>query len=128
MNKDQAQALGILLRDERKKLGYSTYELAAAAGVSESTVVRIEQGHFSAPSPSKLARFAEALQISLADLYAKAGYLVPNDLPTFETYLHAKYPNLPKKAVKELGRHFKDLMSEHNISTDDTSPRTPSRL
>jgi transcriptional regulator with XRE-family HTH domain len=123
---DQAKALGKLLRDRRKELGYSTYDVAEAAGVNESTVVRFEQGRFVAPRPNKLVRFAQALGISLADLYAKAGYLLPKDLPTFGTYLQIKYPRLPKKAVIELTRHFKRLMTAHKLPLDGSAaPPTP---
>jgi transcriptional regulator with XRE-family HTH domain len=115
VNEKQAKALGKLLRDKRKQLGYSTYDVAAAAGVTESTVVRLEQGRFTAPRPNKLARFAEHLGISLADVYTKAGYLVPGDLPTFETYLQAKYPGLPKRAVANLIKHFRTLAAQHGV-------------
>ena len=94
MNQHQARVLGNLLRANRKKLGFSTYQLAAAAGVDISTVVRIELGQFAAPGPDKLAKFATALKMSLAEIYAKAGYIVPDDLPEIESYLQTKYPSL----------------------------------
>lgn len=106
MNEKRARALGDLLRAKRQELGYSTYELADAAGVNSSTVVRIELGRFAAPSPDKLAKFAEALGLSLAEVYAKAGYVVPIDLPGIETYLETKYPNL---AIGERQRVVKKL-------------------
>jgi transcriptional regulator with XRE-family HTH domain len=55
MNQEQSQALGALIRARRLELGYTTYQLGAAAGVQNSTVVRIEQGKFAAPRPDKLA-------------------------------------------------------------------------
>lgn len=124
MSEDQAKALGKLLRDKRQELGYSTYEVAAAAGVTESTVVRLEQGRFMAPRPNKLVSFAQALGINLADLYAKAGYLLPKDLPSFATYLQIKYPRLPKRAVTELTRHFKQLMAAHKLPIEGSPSRS----
>lgn len=121
MKRNPAQTLGQLLRDKRQELGYSTYDLAEAAGVDESTVVRFEQGRFTAPRPDKLSRFAQALGLSLADVYAKAGYTIPDELPSFEPYLHTKYPQLPKRAVGELARHFKQLMRQHGLPLD-TAP------
>lgn len=94
MNQQQARVLGNLLRAKRKELGFSTYQLAAAAGVNSSTVVRIELGKFAAPGPDKLAKFATALKMNLAEVYAKAGYIVPDDLPEIESYLQVKYPSL----------------------------------
>jgi transcriptional regulator with XRE-family HTH domain len=111
MNEKQARVLGALLRAKRKQLGYSTYRLAEAAGVPNSTVVRIELGRFAAPSPDKLAKFAEALGMGLGEVYAKAGYVVPDDLPEFDTYLSAKYPDLSKADKQHLVKAFKKLRS-----------------
>jgi transcriptional regulator with XRE-family HTH domain len=94
-------------------LGYSTYQVAEAAGARNSTVVRLEQGKFAAPSPEKLARFAEMLDIPLADVYARAGYLIPDELPTFEAYLVAKYGDLPESALVELRDLFEALVNRY---------------
>lgn len=115
MNQEQSKALGELLRQKRKELGFTTYQLANAAGVRNSTVVRFEQGKFAAPRPDKLARFASLLGLPLADVYARAGYLVPEELPTFESYLKTKYQNLPTIAIAELKKLFEDLITRHGI-------------
>jgi len=115
MNQEQATALGALIRQKRLELGFTTYQLGAAAGVPNSTVVRIEQGKFMAPRPDKLARFAELLGMALADLFGRAGYVVPHELPSFDTYLLAKYPDLPEMAVAELQRLFDKLTKRHGI-------------
>src|SRR5579862_7100993 len=112
-------ALGALLRQKREALGYSKKRLAAAAGVPDSTVVRLEQGLFAAPRPDKLARFAQLLGLRLADLYAKAGYIVPDELPSFASYLPVRYPKLPQEAVAELERHFEGLLERLGLSADD---------
>ncbi len=109
VNESQAQALGAMLRARRKELGYSTYQLADAAGVRNSTVVRIELGRFAAPSPEKLAKFAEELDMGLGEVYAKAGYVVPDDLPDFDTYLSKKYPDLTKSERRQLTGVLKGL-------------------
>ena len=118
MNQEQAQALGALIRQRRLKLGYTTYQVGAAAGVPNSTVVRIEQGKFMAPRPDKLASFAKFLGLTLADVFSRAGYVVPDDLPTFDHYLQAKYPDLPSVAVSELRGLFETLTERHGIDTD----------
>ena len=118
MNQEQAQALGALIRQKRLELGYTTYQLGAAAGVPNSTVCRIEQGKFMAPRPDKLASFAKFLGLTLADVFSRAGYVVPGELPTFDHYLQAKYPDLPSVAVSELRGLFKTLTERHGIDTD----------
>ena len=122
MNRERSKALGSILRGKRQSLGYSTYQLAEAAGVQQSTVVRIERGEFASPRPDKLARFAELLELSLADVFAAAGYLVPGELPHFDAYLVAKYPRLPVTAVAELRRRFDEVLAHHDLSIDDRLP------
>ncbi len=127
MNQEQSKLLGALLRQKRQELGYSMTQLARAAGVRDSTVLRIERGEFAAPRPDKLARFASELRISLADLYAKAGYLVPDELPSFLPYLSAKFPHLSDAAKSELGRHLDELSVGQGLNEIPlTSLREPS--
>jgi hypothetical protein len=87
--------------------------------------MRLEQGAFAAPRPDKLARIAEALEINLADLYARAGYVAPGELPGFHAYLPAKYRELPEAAVTELSKLFEELVARHGI---DISPRASDAL
>jgi len=117
MNQSQSRALGRLLKEKRLALGYSTYQLAKAAGVSDSTVVRMEQGRFKAPRPDKLVRFAELLGVPTADVFARAGYLLPSELPTFPVYLATKYAMLPRRAISELTRHFNHLLDLYQRSS-----------
>ena len=124
MNQGQSKALGDLLREKRKLLGYTTYQLADAAGVRNSTVVRFEQGKFQAPRPDKLAKFARLLDIPLADVYARAGYIVPEELPTFEPYLKTKYQDLPTTAIAELKKLFEELLVRHSVLTKTPIPAT----
>ena len=124
MDEEQAQALGAILRQRRKALGYTTYQVAEAAGVRNSTVVRVEQGKFAAPRPDKLAAFASFLGLSVSDLYAHAGYFVPTDLPSFGAYLLAKYHELPDAAIAQLNGLFEDLAVRHGVSWGDAVPVT----
>ena len=112
MNQHQARVLGNLLRVKRKELGFSTYQLAAAAGVNSSTVVRIELGQFAAPGPDKLAKFATALKMNLAEIYVKAGYVVPEGLPDLDTYLSTKYPDLSKSDLRKMELTLKELRAK----------------
>lgn len=112
MDEERARALGRLLRAKRKELGYSTYELADAAGVNSSTVVRIELGRFAAPSPDKLAKFAKALGMNLGEIFAMAGYIVPEELPDLDTYLITKYPDLSKSDLRKMQLTLKELRSK----------------
>lgn len=115
MDKDQAVRFGKWLRERRQAVGMSTHELGERIGARNSTIIRIEHGVFAAPSPDKLARIAEVLGISLADMYGHAGYAVPDDLPDFDAYLPARYRDLPETAVAELVELFETLMQRHGL-------------
>jgi transcriptional regulator with XRE-family HTH domain len=115
----EAKELGALLRQQRKKLGLSTHQLGAQTGMRQSTVIRFEQGKFASPRPDKLARIAGVLGLNLADLYARAGYFVPDHLPSFHVYLPAKYHTLPPAAVTRLVELFEELRAEHDPSAAD---------
>ncbi len=102
MNNQQAQNLGDILKARRSELELSTYQVAAAAGIDQATVVRLENGAFTAPHPDKLARVAEGLNLSAADLFAVAGYTTPNELPDLGPYLRVKYCDLPEEDLERI--------------------------
>jgi transcriptional regulator with XRE-family HTH domain len=116
----RAQELGRRLRTRREELGLSTRQLAEQAGMDDATVVRLEQGLFAAPRPDKLSRIAEALGMSLADVFAFAEYVVPGDLPSFHPYLLSKYPDMPQGAVDELLREFDRITREYDYAVEGT--------
>lgn len=111
----QAKELGRLLRKRRQELGLSTIQLAKQIGTTDGTITRIEQGLFTAPAPDKLSRIAEALGLSLADVFGLAEYAVPSDLPSFRPYLRAKYRGLPPEAIEQLERSFTRLAKRHGF-------------
>jgi len=81
-------------------LGLTARRLSVLAGCSSSVVVRAEQGHV--PTPQTLARLAGPLRLELTELYALAGYAVPEKLPGLRPYVELKYKELPPAAVDEL--------------------------
>ena len=101
MDPQQAVRLGQRLRARRESHGMSIRALAEHCGFDNGTLVRIEQGKFAAPSPDKLARIAQALELPLADVFADAGYVVPDELPSLDVYLRAKY-ELADDAVADI--------------------------
>jgi transcriptional regulator with XRE-family HTH domain len=118
MNEIQAKRLGTWLRKHRHKVGLTTMQLAAEAGTTDGTISRIEQGAIAAPDPRKLSRIAEALGLSLADVYAMADYAVPSDLPSFQPYLRRKYRDMPVEAVGDLEQAFERIIKKHGYRPD----------
>ncbi len=83
-----------------------------------ATVARIEQGQFAAPKPDKLARIAEALGLSTADVLGLAGYPVAEGLPSFQPYLRSKYRDMPREAVDDLSKAFARIVRKHGYQPD----------
>jgi|GEM_PF-1204188 len=120
VDKEEAKRFGEVIRRRRQELGLSTHDLGRIIGTRNSTIIRIEQGAFAAPRPDKLAHIAQALHFSLADIYARAGYAVPEDLPGFHAYLPARYRDLPEEAIGQLSALFNSLVAKYglDVSTD----------
>lgn len=117
MDDQQAKTLGQLLRQRREALGLSSRQLAKLAGTRDTTIMRLERGAFATPAPDKLLRIAEALGLSLADVYALAGYGVPNELPALRPYLRTKYRDLPAPAAAELERYVEQLERKYGFGS-----------
>lgn len=125
---EQAVQLGRLVRSRRQELGLTIRQLAEQTDMNFATVARIEQGRFAAPAPDKLSRIAEALGLSLADVFALAEYAVPGDLPSFQPYLRSKYRDLPPEAVDDLNKAFARIVRKHGYDPDgpqDGEDETP---
>jgi transcriptional regulator with XRE-family HTH domain len=114
----QAAKLGQLVRSRRQELGLTVRQLAEQADMNFATVARIEQGQFAAPGPDKLARIAEALGLSTADVFGLAEYTVPDDLPSFQPYLRSKYRDMPADAVDDLNKAFERIVRKHGYQPD----------
>lgn len=79
------QALGKSLQQARKKAGLTQQELCMKAGLSYSTLAKIERGAIKAPSIFTIQSIAGALRVGLAELM---GEIAP------------KAPETPKKRTK----------------------------
>ena len=84
MNKEhQTKALGQYVRSRRHQKGLSLHEAEAASHVDHSYWSKLERGEYQTPNPRYLGAIARALGSPPEDLYALAGYDVPERLPAF---------------------------------------------
>jgi len=118
MNRRSAKRFGSWMKQRRQETGITTTRLAKQIGIPDATITRIEQGEFLAPSPEKLRRIAEGLNLSLADVYAMAGYAAPSELPSFQPYLRRKYQDMPAAAEKDLEKAFRDIIARHGYDPE----------
>jgi transcriptional regulator with XRE-family HTH domain len=121
VDQEQAKRFGRWLREQRQAAGLTTTELARRAGTTDGTIVRFEQGAFTAPSPNKLSRIAAALDLSVADIFSMAGYAVADELPSFQPYLRRRYGDMPTEAIDDLDAAFSRIIKKHGY--DPRGPR-----
>lgn len=114
MKHGTASQFGEYLRKVRQERKLGIRELARRADVDAGGLTRLEQGKTS-PHPETLKALAEALDIPLADLFARAGYVTASDLPSMSTYLHLCYGELPEKVITSLNEHIRHLIDKHGL-------------
>ena len=114
--------LGETIRRSRLAAGLSMAELARRTGTDRSTILRIETGELSEPSPRRLQRIASALGDEAEDYFALAGYATTSGMPTLGAYLRTKYDATPEMAA-EVEDYFRYLQSRTEAERPDTKRR-----
>lgn len=122
MNPREAKKLGAFIRSAREAQSASQNQMAKAIGVPNSTIMRLERGEILTPRPDLLAAIAESLHVSLADVYALAGYAAPSELPTLAPYLRSKYHDLPESAARSIAAYAKRLAKQHGVDLNGPAP------
>ncbi len=116
MQTPRTEELGQFIQRHRLAKGTSIRALARALDINAATVMRIETGE-STPSPKQLQRVARTIEVDIKDLYALAGYFMPEGLPDFAPYLRSKY-DLPDSAVDALDEYFQHVAEKHQSQSD----------
>ena len=111
------EILASFVKARRESLGLTRSDLAARSGLHVSYWSYLEAGRYAEPSPKQLRIIAEALGVSIEDLYGIVGYEIPERLPSFNPYLRAKY-DLPPEAIADLERYFELLRNYYGIPKD----------
>jgi transcriptional regulator with XRE-family HTH domain len=124
MNDEKAQQLGEYIRYIRKAHGTSIRALAAQAGIDSGGLARLECGNVATPRPDTLCALALALEVSLADMFVLAGYVVPHDLPNIRPYLRVKYSCLPDEDVLAITEEVERAAALHTLKSNGSrNPR-----
>lgn len=116
--------LGEYIRQAREKRDISARRLSEELHMHHSYISRVEAGKFKQPSPEKLQRIAEHLELDYDGLCALAGYQAPG-LPDFLPYLRAKY-DMNDEDARRLSEYFELLRTQHGITKrpDSTNNNT----
>src|SRR5437588_4988766 len=110
MSTANSRKVGNAIKRYRKKKKLTQPELAAAIGVPDSTIYRLERGEFKLPKPDTLQRIARALDVDFEELFELAGYDAPG-LPEVPVYLRRKL-NLSADAQPKVERYI-ERVSKH---------------
>lgn len=120
MTPSAATSLGTFITTARKRSGLTIPALADLAGLDKSAVMRLEHGDIRRPTPDKLLKLADALDVEADDLFALAGYLPTSTLPNFAPYLRAKMGGeLPEEALKQLEDYYELLRHRYGEKDPD---------
>lgn len=94
-------ALADIIRDRRKALGYTLLDIANKVNVSEATVQRWESGNIKNLRQERIAKLAEVLEVSPAELMGWAQKepitTTDNELNQSEQQLLTLFRQLPEE-------------------------------
>lgn len=119
MTPEQTVQLTNLLRNKRTELKLSVNEVARRANVDPGTAWRIEQGMIATPRAESLIAIGKVLDINAIDLFATAGWLTADDLPSLGTYLSAKYSHPPDAVIRHIEHHVNRILHAYSHSAGD---------
>jgi transcriptional regulator with XRE-family HTH domain len=111
---------GGYIRHLRTQRELSLRGLAKVAGIDSGALTRLENGK-TTPTPRTIKALAVALDVPVADLFVRAGYTTPHDLPTMDAYLHARYGHLPGDVLDAMNDYCQRLIDEYGF--DPNGPR-----
>jgi transcriptional regulator with XRE-family HTH domain len=104
----QARKLGALIAKARSRKDLSVRDIADRIGVSTGWVGELEQGRFRDPSPDRLARIAEVLDIEPGRIDRITKGSVSGSLPGMRTYFRAKYDLSPEQ-IERVERYVRRI-------------------
>jgi transcriptional regulator with XRE-family HTH domain len=120
MKRATTSQFGDYLHHLRRQRKLGIRQLGRMSGVDSGALSHLERGE-RAPGPQTLQALAAALEVPLADLFARAGFATPYDLPAVESYLHARYGHLPEDVLASMSTYCQRLIDEHGFEPDGPS-------
>lgn len=109
--------LGRLLRKARNDQAIPIRKLSKDTGVSQGSIIGLEQAEYQSVNPDKLRSLASVLGLNSHDLFAIAGLLPDDEQPTISGLLHLNYRSLPDEAVDEIQSFVDYQVRKHSTET-----------
>ena len=120
MATNQPQTLGATLRVARHEAGLSIRQLARAAEIHHSYLVKLENDQNDNPSAAHLQRLADVLEIDASDLLSFIGVEPPSTLPSPRVYFRRKFGLSDAEAAR-----LSSLIAEYTNKPPNQGDRHP---
>ncbi len=104
--------VGDVIKENRELCGYSRKKLAELSGISDSELLKIENGERKSPSWRNLCEIAKAINISPIEFLIKTGYLSQKDLNP--VYMLKRVDKLEQEDLCDLQLFIDFLISKKN--------------
>lgn len=108
MTPNKAKQVGMLIAKARTRKGLSVRALSAQLGFATGWIARVEAGDYANPSPDRLARLAQALDIEPSRLDRLTKGAVSDGLPEPRVYFRSKL-DLTHEQAKRVERYIERL-------------------
>ncbi|WP_084484607.1 helix-turn-helix domain-containing protein [Nocardia anaemiae] len=109
----EAQRIAAIIQERRKELSLTRSGLARRAGLSHTTIMRIEECTFAHPSPRSLKAIADGLDLPVRILLNAAGWMPKNDKVTKRPYVAVAYYHLSPDAARDLCNAIEETAKRH---------------
>lgn len=109
------QSLGEYVRAGRQSKNWTLEQAGQRSGLDFSYWSRLENGLYDSPSPKHLLAIARTLDVPVEDLYALAGYVIPERLPSFRPYMRATRPGLTAEDVRQVELFMEFLRQQRGL-------------
>ena len=116
-----ANTLGQYLRSVREKNNLSTRDVKKETGITTSQLSRIECDITRNPSPETLKKLALFYNIKTVDLFQRAGYLEPEDIPTHIENCFKGIEKLDQEDKKHIQNQINYLIFQHEQEREDNN-------
>jgi transcriptional regulator with XRE-family HTH domain len=110
--------IGQLIKNKRKAAGMSLEKLGTACGVSDSEIMKIENGTRKSPNWSTLCKISHTLKFHPFEILLAAGYITKNDIHP-NSQIHG-LENLDADDVATV-QLFIDFLTMRSGNMDDVS-------
>lgn len=104
------EGVGEIIKNNRELCGFSRKKLAQLSGISDSELMKIENGERKNSSWTNLCKIAEALNISPIEFLIKTGHISPKDINP--VYMLKRVDKLEQEDLRDLQLFIDFLISK----------------